>query len=106
MTEELKKRRWSASKIERWVLSKRKDVEKVARRRAADREIASAEIEEWLAFIGRLFETTEAASFGVMRHWGDRRIKIKETMTISNAALSGERLLGLPESCLLSVTRS
>lgn len=103
--EKLRRKGWSETKIQRFLSDKNKNTEKYIRGSEQSKAAAENELQEWVAFYRKLFESTDIKTFGILLHWysgsiESERITIKKRVLISRSELTIKHLLEVEEDTL------
>lgn len=105
----LKQKGWSDAKIRRLLNDRNKRAEQEANKFEQGKLSASYEVQKWVDFIVRLFDSTSVKTFGILLHWYNggvdtERIKLKGRAMIDKTKLSTLTLLEMEEDTLLIIT--
>ena len=108
--EKLIKKGWSESKINRWTEDRKKDLEK---KRKIYNNMASrqhTDVENWVAYIKKLFESTTINHFGLLLHWykgglENERIELKERKRLKVTEINEDILLKMNEDVIYDIVR-
>ena len=108
--ERLKKKGWTATKINRYLSDKQKQEDKNARQQADTLKTQQSELDNYIAFINDVLMKTNTKVFGLILHWytkgpENENIRIKEKVTYSCKELTDVHLKTLENDTLLRVTK-
>jgi hypothetical protein len=107
----LRKKGWSAAKIERWLGERRLARDRRARKNAAHDASLGPALEGWVAFLRAVLEAGDVASVGLLLHWyrggvDSERIRLASRRGVPLRELSADLLLGIEEDVLYDFQRA
>lgn len=105
----LKQKGWSDAKIQRLMNDRNKKAEQEANKFEQSKLSASHEVQKWVNFIAKLFDSISIKTFGILLHWysggvDTERIKLKKRVMIDKTKLSTKNLLEMEEDALLIIS--
>ena len=105
----LKQKGWSEAKVQRFLNDKNKKAEKNNKDLKQRKLSAENEIQEWLDFCKKIFETISINTFGILLHWykggtSNERITLNGRVLIDKSELTAKNLLEIEEDTLYVIS--
>jgi hypothetical protein len=108
--DELKKKNWSESKINRWVESKKFEIEKEERKQRLSKEVSKKDGNNWTNFLNSILTDKITSRIGILFHWYhgplSERIILKDIQYITSEKISIDLLLTMNEDILYIFTKA
>lgn len=106
----LKRKGWSAAKIDRWLNDKRSARERQQLAREEQAQLDTPDAESWQALLQEVLDTTSTQHVGLLLHWyhgsvEEERITIQEIVRVPIDKATPEFLMQIAENVVYCFTR-